>query len=147
MAWKPKNVADSTYLRCGRHLAVCYRLRGWHSPQSHELRDPHAGETFVLPNPASCVDSRIEYWCWIGQDYMPERIAGEYIWLWCTLAFSFALYIPLFFFMRGNIKIQDPTKPWKVTFRRRRPRTPATGPTPETESEQETKHNAYAMLA
>jgi hypothetical protein len=78
---------------------------------------------------------------------MPERIAGEYIWLWCTLAVSFAFYIPLFFFMRGNIKIQDPTQPWKVTFQRRRPRAPASAPTPENEFEQETKHGAYAMLA
>jgi hypothetical protein len=91
-------------------------------------------------------DSRAEFWCWIGSGYMPERIAGEYVWFWCTLAVSFALYIPLFFFKRGNIKIHDPTKPWKVSFRRRSSKATKTG-TSETDSEKEARDDAYDMLA
>jgi hypothetical protein len=44
-----------------------------------------------------------KYWCWIGQKYLPQRIFGEYLWLWLTLFFSFAAYVPLFFWARGNV--------------------------------------------
>jgi hypothetical protein len=61
----------------------------------------------------------MQYWCWIGPSHTPDRIAGEYIWLWSALAVSFALYLPLFLFKRGNIKILDAATPWKVTIQRR----------------------------
>jgi hypothetical protein len=44
------------------------------------------------------------YWCWLGQSFMAERIAGEYIWFWLTLFVSIASYIPLFLLHRGVIE-------------------------------------------
>jgi hypothetical protein len=57
----------------------------------------------VHANKSTLYESPTPYWCWIGYDYKAQRIMGEYIWLWLTLIFSFAAYLPLFFSMRGNI--------------------------------------------
>jgi len=44
-------------------------------------------EYYAVPTP---------FWCWIGDGFRPERISGEYAWLWVALFGSFLLYIPLF---------------------------------------------------
>lgn len=55
--------------------------------------------------------------CWIASRFKGERIAGEYFWLWSTAFVSMALYIPLFFRVRGNIRVDE--KRWRVRFCRR----------------------------
>ncbi|KAF8971117.1 hypothetical protein BDZ97DRAFT_1651830 [Flammula alnicola] len=60
------------------------------------------------------------YWCWISSGYLQWRIWGEYFWFWITLTFSFAIYIPLYLWSRGNIKIDDHTW-WKFSFQRSDP--------------------------
>ncbi|KAF8971116.1 hypothetical protein BDZ97DRAFT_2054852 [Flammula alnicola] len=60
------------------------------------------------------------YWCWISSGYLQWRIWGEYFWFWITLTFSFAIYIPLYLWSRGNIRIDDHTW-WKFTFQRSDP--------------------------
>jgi len=57
------------------------------------------------------------YWCWIGQDYLQFRIWGEYVWFWITLVFSFMVYIPLFFWSRGNITF-DEYSWWRFSIHR-----------------------------
>ncbi|KAL0956613.1 hypothetical protein HGRIS_002749 [Hohenbuehelia grisea] len=47
------------------------------------------------------------YWCWIGKHHTGLRLGGEYIWLWITLGVSFLVYIPLFFWSRGNISVDE----------------------------------------
>jgi len=42
-------------------------------------------------------------WCWIGNGFAAERIAGEYVWLWIATLASIVLYIPLFFIMKGTL--------------------------------------------
>jgi hypothetical protein len=84
----------------------------------------------------------VQYWCWIRTRYTPERIAGEYIWLWLALAASFAMYIPLFLFKRGIIRLPDPNKPWKMSFRRHRSKALKQEKTLDQE-----RDDAYDMLA
>ena len=48
-------------------------------------------------------------WCWLGNDFVGERIGGQYLWYWLTLYVSPAMYIPLFLLHRGIIK---PGKRW-----------------------------------
>ncbi|KAG8735352.1 hypothetical protein FRC10_010687 [Ceratobasidium sp. 414] len=50
------------------------------------------------------------FWCWIGQGYMVERIAFEYVWLWTAALSSIFLYSILFLRLRGFISV-DP-KNW-----------------------------------
>jgi hypothetical protein len=57
--------------------------------------------------------------CWVGAKYLPERILGEYVWLWFTGLSSVVLYILLYFCIRGNIEV-DNHKWWRIHFRRRR---------------------------
>lgn len=45
-----------------------------------------------------------KYWCWLGQNFKAERIAGEYIWFWLTLFVSITLYLPLFLLHHGIIQ-------------------------------------------
>ncbi|KAJ3517235.1 hypothetical protein NLJ89_g633 [Agrocybe chaxingu] len=61
------------------------------------------------------VISRPQYWCWISSHYLLWRIFAEYIWFWITLAFSILVYIPLYFWVRGNIVIHDPAW-WRFHF-------------------------------
>lgn len=56
------------------------------------------------------------YWCWIGERYRGERIAGEYFWLWLTLGVSVAVYVPMFLWTRGNLVV-DKNRWWKVAVR------------------------------
>lgn len=62
----------------------------------------------------------LQYWCWIGAGYLQWRIWGEYIWFWITLVVSFVLYLPLYLWSRGNIKIDDEIW-WKFHFQRADP--------------------------
>ncbi|KAH9061349.1 hypothetical protein EDB87DRAFT_1560305 [Lactarius vividus] len=52
------------------------------------------------------------YWCWIGDNYSAERLAGEYIWLWIALSASVIMYIPLYFWANGRLSV-DPKKRYK----------------------------------
>jgi hypothetical protein len=45
-----------------------------------------------------------KYWCWLGQSFKAERIAGEYVWFWLTLLVSFSSYLPLFLLHYGIIE-------------------------------------------
>ncbi|KAF9482233.1 hypothetical protein BDN70DRAFT_801951 [Pholiota conissans] len=65
-------------------------------------------------------ESPTPYWCWIGQGYLQWRIWGEYIWFWITLVVSFFIYIPLYFWSRGNINIDDKSW-WRFSFQRSDP--------------------------
>jgi hypothetical protein len=46
----------------------------------------------------------LQFWCWIGQGFSAERLAGQYFWFWLTLFLSFALYLPLLLLFLGVIK-------------------------------------------
>ncbi|KZT22589.1 hypothetical protein NEOLEDRAFT_1149961 [Neolentinus lepideus HHB14362 ss-1] len=67
------------------------------------------GEYFDRPTPS---------WCWIGEKYTVQRLAGEYIWMWTTLIASVAAYIPLYFLWRGNVTV-DGVHWWKFHVHRR----------------------------
>lgn len=47
----------------------------------------------------------MQYWCWISERYAGERVAGEYVWLWLALFSSFLVYIPLFLWSEGYLRI------------------------------------------
>ncbi|KDR68306.1 hypothetical protein GALMADRAFT_1050017 [Galerina marginata CBS 339.88] len=49
----------------------------------------------------------VPYWCWIHGSYPKWRILGEYLWIWITLSFAVAAYVPLWLWSRGNIVIND----------------------------------------
>ena len=38
---------------------------------------------------------KLQYWCWISQQYLVWRIVAEYLWFWIALLFSLLVYIPL----------------------------------------------------
>ncbi|KAG8927978.1 hypothetical protein FRC03_003648 [Tulasnella sp. 419] len=67
------------------------------------------GEPYFGPTP---------FWCWIKEQHMPERIAGEYFWLWFCAILNIILYPFLFFTLRGNIDV-DPTNWRRIRFHRR----------------------------
>jgi hypothetical protein len=46
---------------------------------------------------------------------MEWRVLGEYLWMWITLFFSLVVYVPLFFWMRGNIAYKEYSF-WKFSF-------------------------------
>ncbi|TFK53707.1 hypothetical protein OE88DRAFT_1655967 [Heliocybe sulcata] len=69
------------------------------------------------------------FWCWLGGRYMPEKIAGEYIWIWLALVASVILYPPLFFLVRGNISF-EPESRFRFSFHRRRHTTATKGINP-----------------
>jgi len=52
-------------------------------------------------------ESPVGYWCWIGNHYLPEQLAGQYIWVWVTMVISFLAYTTLFFWARGNISVSQ----------------------------------------
>jgi len=56
------------------------------------------------------------YWCWIGEDFLIHRLWAGYIWLWVALFVSVLLYVPLFFWGRGNITVGD--KFWSFQIHR-----------------------------
>ncbi|KIO20481.1 hypothetical protein M407DRAFT_29889 [Tulasnella calospora MUT 4182] len=53
-------------------------------------------------------------WCWISSEHDPDRIFAEYLWMWIAAFSNIALYIPLFFLLRGNIHVNPVTR--KITF-------------------------------
>jgi len=57
------------------------------------------------------------YWCWIGEDFLMQRIFGEYIWFWLTLLVSIVAYIPLYLCSRGNITVSTDVW-WKFRIHR-----------------------------
>ena len=59
----------------------------------------------------------IQYWCWIGKNYVQWRLWGEYVWIWTALLFSLITYIPLYLWMRGNLVLGE-EKWWRCSFRR-----------------------------
>jgi len=61
-------------------------------------------KNFATPTP---------YWCWISPEYKPERLAGEYVWIWIALSASVIMYIPLYFWMKGRLSI-DHEKWYKI---------------------------------
>jgi len=63
------------------------------------------------PNKAQ-FQSPTPYWCWINGDYMAWRIFAEYLWFWITLVLSCLVYIPLYFWARGNIVPPSEDQPW-----------------------------------
>ncbi|KAF8583204.1 hypothetical protein K439DRAFT_76324 [Ramaria rubella] len=67
------------------------------------------------------------YWCWVGARFNDDRIAGEYFWLWLTALVSLALYVPLFFCLRGNIAVGE-KQWWRIRFRSITPRNATTDP-------------------
>ncbi|KLO07844.1 hypothetical protein SCHPADRAFT_944915 [Schizopora paradoxa] len=65
-------------------------------------------------------DEPSPFWCWVGPNYKPERIFGEYLWLWLTIFVSMAVYIPLILWNQGLIAI-DEKHWWKVSWYRKSP--------------------------
>jgi hypothetical protein len=57
------------------------------------------------------------YWCWIGPNYLKEKITGEYLWFWLTLGLSLVFYLLLFLWSTGNITV-DEHKWWKFSIHR-----------------------------
>ena len=51
--------------------------------------------------------STFQYWCWIGSKYDAERLAGEYIWMWIALCASVVMYVPVHFWMKGYLSVDD----------------------------------------
>ncbi|KAH8979961.1 hypothetical protein EDB92DRAFT_1762632, partial [Lactarius akahatsu] len=47
------------------------------------------------------------YWCWISPKYHEERLVSEYVWMWIALFASVVMYIPLHFWMRGQLSVDD----------------------------------------
>ncbi|KAG8963312.1 hypothetical protein FRC05_004786 [Tulasnella sp. 425] len=54
------------------------------------------------------------FWCWISSQHDPDRVFAEYFWMWLAAFSNIALYIPLFFLLRGNIHVNPVTR--KITF-------------------------------
>ncbi|EIN11597.1 hypothetical protein PUNSTDRAFT_124875 [Punctularia strigosozonata HHB-11173 SS5] len=62
------------------------------------------------------------YWCWIagsGRHYLPDKLVGEYLWIWLTLFLLMTLHIPLWLLVRGYITLRDES-PWKPRVHLRR---------------------------
>ncbi|KAF8263589.1 hypothetical protein EI94DRAFT_1740602 [Lactarius quietus] len=55
------------------------------------------------------------YWCWIGPKYEGERLAGEYLWVWIALFATAVMYVPVHFWVKGELSVDD--KKW-YKFRR-----------------------------
>ncbi|KAI0058574.1 hypothetical protein BV25DRAFT_1840948 [Artomyces pyxidatus] len=65
-----------------------------------------------------CTTQEKEYWCWVGERYRSERIAGEYLWLWTALFSSVLMYVPLYFWTQGFLSV-DPHTWWRFRVHRR----------------------------
>ncbi|KAN0133553.1 hypothetical protein V8E53_008721 [Lactarius tabidus] len=50
------------------------------------------------------------YWCWIGSKYDVDRLVGEYLWMWIALFASVVMYVPVHFWMKGYLSVDD--KKW-----------------------------------
>ncbi|KAF7376476.1 hypothetical protein MSAN_00063300 [Mycena sanguinolenta] len=92
----------------------------------------HKDKLYEAPTP---------YWCWIGQNFLGLRIAGEYVWFWITLLVSLLAYLTLFLWARGNITVSE-TAWWRCKFHRRGP---ALKSSPD--SSKFARKAAYAMIA
>ncbi|KAJ3564915.1 hypothetical protein NP233_g7981 [Leucocoprinus birnbaumii] len=47
------------------------------------------------------------YWCWITEEHCPERVVGEYLWMWIAFFIMIGLYVYMFFMMlKGTIRTQ-----------------------------------------
>jgi hypothetical protein len=57
--------------------------------------------------PTTYYATPVPYWCWLGQGFKAERLAGEYIWFWLALFISIILYLPLYLFHLGFIEPGD----------------------------------------
>ncbi|KII92419.1 hypothetical protein PLICRDRAFT_89020 [Plicaturopsis crispa FD-325 SS-3] len=79
----------------------------------------HRSGAYVTPigTKNTSYETPTPYWCWVGSSYGKERIWGEYFWLWLTLATSIIVYIPLYFWKRGNLDI-DGSRWFSVKFHR-----------------------------
>ncbi|KAG9030810.1 hypothetical protein FRB95_003502 [Tulasnella sp. JGI-2019a] len=51
-------------------------------------------------------------WCWISPSYRSLQVGLEYCIFWIVALTSFALYIPLFFCLRGNLLVDFSTEDW-----------------------------------
>jgi hypothetical protein len=93
--WNPsKRLIGPTLLVLGIWLySLIFVLVGY---LSHPKTSAGADQPFYVATP---------FWCWINSKYLGARIAGEYFWLWFTAAVNVVLYIPLFFYLRGNIDV------------------------------------------
>ncbi|KAJ7736825.1 hypothetical protein B0H16DRAFT_1572738 [Mycena metata] len=85
----------------------------------------------------SLFESPTPYWCWLGQDFLGFRLAGEYVWFWINLAVAVIVYITLFLWARGNITISD-TVWWRFSVHR----SPA-----DADAERARRQTSYAMIA
>jgi len=47
------------------------------------------------------------YWCAIGPTYNGVRLAGEYLWFWIALFAYVVMYIPLHFWMKGHLSVDE----------------------------------------
>lgn len=63
----------------------------------------HNKDNYEAPTP---------FWCWIGGKYTSERLWGEYFWIWLALFTSFLVYIPLYYWSKGNLSV-DPEIWWR----------------------------------
>jgi len=55
-------------------------------------------KNFEIPTP---------YWCWIGPNYIRERIIGQYFWMWISLVASVVMYVPVHFWMKGQLSVDN----------------------------------------
>ncbi|KAI0276633.1 hypothetical protein BGY98DRAFT_694003 [Russula aff. rugulosa BPL654] len=56
-------------------------------------------------------DTPTPYWCWINPNqFVGERLGGEYLWLWIALFASATLYVPLYFWAEGFWSIDEEYK-------------------------------------
>lgn len=58
----------------------------------------------------------VPMWCWITKAHPTWRIMGEYLWMWIALAFCLLMYVPIYFWNRGNLVPHDTTW-WKFSVR------------------------------
>jgi hypothetical protein len=58
-------------------------------------------------NPPTLLTLSDKYWCWISSHYFGERLAGEYLWLWFALFASVIMYIPLYFWAKGRLSVDE----------------------------------------
>jgi len=54
------------------------------------------------------------FWCWISNGHEASRLFGEYMWIWLAALINIILYIPLYFCVRGNIKVHPVSR--RITF-------------------------------
>ena len=58
-----------------------------------------------------------KYWCWIGSEYVAERLALQYAIIWLNVLVSLVLYTSLYLWGRGHITMSD-VGWWRVQLRR-----------------------------